>query len=94
MRTLRSWVPTGVVARRAGTPMFSKPTWPNVRDGILFFAGLAGLAYEVLVRRPPDYGFVPVFGGMIGLPAFLKRDSQAKAPHNGEDPNDNALSGG
>lgn len=52
------------------------PTWPNLRDGILFFAGLAGIAYETLFRRPPDYGLLPVFAAMCGLPAFIKRDKQ------------------
>lgn len=70
-----------------------KPTWPNLRDGILFFSGLGGLFYEVLVRRPPDYGFLPIFGGMLAGPAFLKRDSDRK---DGDDPPgpDNALPGG
>jgi hypothetical protein len=68
-----------------------KPAWPNLRDGILFFSGLAGLFYEVLVRRPPDYGFLPVFGGMIGLPAFLNRPEK---PEHGAADDDNALPGG
>lgn len=54
--------------------MRRRPTWSGVRDGILFFSGLAGVAFETIVRRPPDYGLLPVFTGMIGLPAFLRKD--------------------
>lgn len=50
------------------------PRWPILRDRILFFSGLAGLAFEMIVRRPPDYGFLPFLGFMIGLPQLLKLD--------------------
>lgn len=52
------------------------PTWPNLRDGILFFSGLAGVAFETILRRPPDYGLLPLFAAMVGLPAFIKKDSE------------------
>jgi hypothetical protein len=51
--------------------------WPFTRDVILFFSGLAGLAFETIARRPPDYGLLPLFGGMVGLPAFLRRDRRS-----------------
>jgi len=60
---------------RGGRLTWRAPTWPNLRDGILFFAGLAGLAFETVWRRPPDYGLLPVFAAMVGLPAFIKKDS-------------------
>lgn len=56
------------------------PSWPAVRDGILFFAGLAGLFYETVVRRPPDYGLLPVFAAMCGLPAFFSRRDDDDEP--------------
>ena len=47
---------------------------PAIRDRILFYAGLAGLAFEMIARRPPDYGFLPILGFMIGLPTLLRQD--------------------
>lgn len=52
----------------------SRRTWPTVRNGILFFGGLFGVAYETFFRRPPDYGLLPVFAAMLGLPAFINDD--------------------
>ena len=46
----------------------------KTRDRILFYGGLLGLAFEMIARRPPDYGFLPILGGMVGLPQLLRRD--------------------
>lgn len=60
---------------KGGWLTWRAPTWPGLRDGILFFAGLAGVAFETLLRRPPDYGLLPLFAAMVGLPAFIKKDT-------------------
>lgn len=53
-------------------------TWPRLRTLILFFAGLAGLAFETFFRHPADPSLLVVFAGMMGLPLFLKGDGEEK----------------
>lgn len=50
--------------------------WATARNGVLFVAGLSGIAFETFARRPPDYGLLPVFAGMIGLPWFVSQDNR------------------
>lgn len=75
------------------------PTWPTLRDGILFFSGLAGLAYETVWRRPPDYVLLPIFASMFGTPYFIKRDDKDRTETTTvttttvDRPNDNSLGG-
>lgn len=65
-------------------PPIKTPTWPGVRNGLLFFTGLGGIAFEVFFRRPPDYGLLPALLGMVGLPSLLTRDERSSDPdHNG-----------
>lgn len=75
------------VARRwdALTMAKKRPSWPAVRDFLSYAGGFLGMAYEVVARRGhPDYGFIPAFLGMMGLPQFLKnreeRDDDDDAP--------------
>lgn len=69
----------------------------DFRDGVLFFAGLAGMFYEVVIKHPPDFGFVPFLMAMMGAPAFLRRDANGSGSDDddGNDgksgPTDNAL---
>lgn len=46
------------------------------RDVVLFLAGLAGIAHETLVSATPDTSLLFLFGGMVGLPAFMRRDER------------------
>ena len=59
-------------------PNQRKPWWPPSRDSILFIAGLMGVVYETAVSPNPDPTLLILFGGMMGLPAFLGKD--AKGP--------------
>lgn len=49
--------------------------WLFVRDVILFVFGLLGIAYEAIVIPHPDPSLLVVFGGMLGLPIFLRKDA-------------------
>ncbi len=44
------------------------------RDTILFIAGLAGIANETLLQHAERPTLLILFGGMVGLPAFLRAD--------------------
>lgn len=55
----------------------SRAHWPMIRNVVLFVCGLAGVAFETIARRPPDYGLLPVFAGMIGLPWFVAQDEKS-----------------
>lgn len=46
------------------------------RDVVLGLAGLAGIAHETLSSGRPDASLLLLFGGMVGLPAFLRRDDR------------------
>lgn len=46
------------------------------RDVTLFLFGLAGIAHETLIAATPDPSLLFLFGGMVGLPAFLRRDEK------------------
>lgn len=49
--------------------------WPKItRDTVICAAGLAGLAHEVLLTEGERPSLLVLFGAMIGLPAFLRRD--------------------
>jgi hypothetical protein len=53
--------------------------WPPSRDLILFLVGLAGVAHETIISASPDPTLLLIFGAMLGLPAFLRKD-EAKDP--------------
>lgn len=44
------------------------------RDTVLFVMGAAGFIYETIAPGPPEYGLLPFFALMCGLPSFIKRD--------------------
>jgi hypothetical protein len=48
------------------------------RDGILFFAGLLGAVHETLFANADRPALLVLFGGMMGLPAFLRADESKK----------------
>lgn len=50
--------------------------WPQIRDVILFFAGLAGAAHETIVMEIDRPALLFLCGAAMGLPAFLKRNGQ------------------
>lgn len=50
------------------------------RDGILFIAGLLGIAFETLAEHGDRPALLVLFGAMIGLPAFLNRDEKTTPP--------------
>jgi len=49
------------------------PWWPHVRDVILFFAGLAGVAVETF-KADTDPQLLILFAGMMGLPLVIRKD--------------------
>lgn len=53
---------------------------PQRRTVILFFAGLTGVAVEtvgsVAFSHPVDPSLLVIFGGMMGLPLFLRGDEK------------------
>lgn len=53
------------------------------RDGVLFAAGLAGVAYETLHSGGDRPTLLLLFAAMMGLPAFLQKDD--KRTENGGD---------
>lgn len=48
--------------------------WPFIRDILLFFAGLAGVAHETLTEKVDRPQLLVMFAGMLGLPAFLRKN--------------------
>lgn len=63
---------------------YSKRRLRITRDGTLFVAGLAGVAYETLYTGGDRPTLLLLFAAMMGLPAFLQRD-EAKRVGGGED---------
>jgi hypothetical protein len=50
--------------------------WADVRDAILFFAGLTGVAYETIAVQVDRPTLLFLFGAMMGLPLFLRADER------------------
>jgi len=49
--------------------------WPKItRDTVICTVGLLGVAHEVLLTEGERPSLLVLFGAMIGLPAFLRRD--------------------
>lgn len=46
------------------------------RDTVLFVAGLAGVAHELLVTQGERPTLLLLFAAMVGLPAFLRGDEK------------------
>jgi hypothetical protein len=47
----------------------------NLRDGVLFVAGLLGVIHQTLIGPVEPYLLV-TFAAMMGLPAFLRSDEK------------------
>lgn len=50
------------------------------RDTVLFTVGLLGIAFETLVTGGERPTLLILFGGMVGLPVFLRTDEKAHVP--------------
>jgi hypothetical protein len=51
--------------------------WPTIRDLILFFGGLGGVFNEAVLRTGAERPtLLFLFGAMMGLPAFLRKDEK------------------
>lgn len=48
--------------------------WPLLRDVLLFFGGMAGVVHETAFASAAEPALLVLFGAMLGLPAFLRRD--------------------
>lgn len=54
-----------------------KRDWKDIREVILFFAGLAGVAHETIQYGTERPSFLVLFAGMMGLPLYLAKDKEA-----------------
>jgi hypothetical protein len=52
------------------------PRWRDLRDVILFFSGLLGVAHQTLVAPSPNPSLLVLFAAMMGLTAFLRQDEK------------------
>jgi hypothetical protein len=57
----------------------SRLTGVQLRSGVLFVTGLAGVAYETLVSASDRPTLLIMFAAMLGLPLFLKADEKSRA---------------
>ena len=48
----------------------------KLRDFLLFIGGFLGVAYETLLEQVDRPALLALFGGMMGLPVFLRRDER------------------
>lgn len=48
-----------------------------IRDGLLFVAGVLGVAHETLGDQPERPTLLILFAAMMGLPAFLSKSAPA-----------------
>ena len=53
------------------------PTFVQIRTGVLFTFGLAGVVYETVVVQADRPTLLILFGAMLGLPLFLKADEKS-----------------
>lgn len=54
----------------------SMPRWKNLRDIMLFLAGMAGVFHETVVVATERPTLLLMFAAMMGLPAFLRTDEK------------------
>lgn len=50
--------------------------WQNIRDIILFIAGMSGVAHETFTAHAERPTLLILFAAMMGLPAFLRTDEK------------------
>jgi hypothetical protein len=56
-------------------PKVIRPWYSRItRDIILFTGGLLGVAHETLLGSAERPFLLAIFGGMMGMPVFLRRD--------------------
>ena len=55
------------------------------RDAILFAGGLLGVAYQTVFENVDRPSLLVLFGGMMGLPAFLSRAEKKETAKDGND---------
>lgn len=53
--------------------------WKNIRDIVLFFAGLSGVFHETVIAAAERPTLLLLFAAMMGLPAFLRTDEKLGA---------------
>jgi TctA family transporter len=64
------------VARKA----WNADWWtPRFRDFLLFLGGFLGSAYETIVEQVDRPALLALFGGMLGLPLFLRKDEKEQS---------------
>jgi len=56
----------------------------DVRNWILFFSGLIGVAYETIAEGVDRPALLVVFASMMGLPIFLSKDEAVKQGRNAD----------
>ena len=54
--------------------------WTRLRDILLFVGGMLGVIYETVLEQVDRPTLLALFGGMLGLPVFLRRDERADPP--------------
>ena len=54
----------------------TKPSLDAARSVVLFVAGLAGFAHELLIGKAERPTLLILAAGMMGLPAFIGKDSK------------------
>jgi hypothetical protein len=52
--------------------------WHALRDIILFFAGLGGVAHETLIATTERPTLLLLYAAMMGLPMFLRADERRR----------------
>lgn len=57
----------------------------NVRDTVLFVAGIAGVAYETLFEHIDRPQLLILFAAMLGLPAMLRADTARRERNDDEE---------
>lgn len=50
--------------------------WPQVRNAVLFVAGILGAAHETVIAHGERPTLLLLFAAMMGLPAFLGKDDK------------------
>ena len=53
--------------------------WPRLRDAMLFFGGMAGIAYETAWEHIDRPELLILFGAMVGLPGVVRADAARRA---------------
>lgn len=54
------------------------------RDGVMFTTGLLGVVHETVISGIERPALLLMFGGMMGLPAFLHKDEKEQAKQHQE----------